>query len=426
MIVCVQCQTPNVLDSLFCRKCGADLPELEREEQIARLENLVAEGNLSLNEGRTEEALAVADSALRSHPSLLTALHLRCAANTRLGNLAAALEDADAILELDPDSELDKIRRAQLRKELTASLNAPSGPDRRTALVAALAAVVLVVSLGAFAIRMATQTTEKPNLVASNGLDGALNPNAQFFNGGQATGQGNPPVADPAPPVDPNAVTQPAVPPVATPNPPVTATPTPAPVIPRGGVGGSLPQPGVNGETTIEPFRPGAPPSAGLPDPNRTPNPAPNNNQTRGNQGDPDPVATTPNPNPPPQEEVDPGLINIQVKRPNQGNTGGGAPANPTSNPAGGATALSRTGDQFFGAGDFSAAIGAYQKALAAGGNPIRLNERIGDAYKRLGDTGAANAHYQQALVAAQAALSRSPNSESLRRTVAKLQALLQ
>ena len=98
MISCKQCGTHNGLDSTFCRKCGTVIGETEIQEGRAKLDILTAEGNAAFTEGRTDEALAVADSVLLSDPDSVPALWLKAICHERRDEIAEALDCADRIV----------------------------------------------------------------------------------------------------------------------------------------------------------------------------------------------------------------------------------------------------------------------------------------------------------------------------------------
>src|SRR5690349_9064710 len=157
MLACKHCSTPNSLDSTFCKKCGTAVPADLKREASLQLDKLVDEGLAALNAGRTSEALAIADSAVATDPTHLGALHLKSAVHERRGEIADALESAERIVELNPDSELDRIKRNGLRSSLL-NASTPVVPDRRVAFVAAAAAMVLVACTGILLSRKPAET----------------------------------------------------------------------------------------------------------------------------------------------------------------------------------------------------------------------------------------------------------------------------
>ena len=125
MVRCPDCETPNSVDSKFCRFCGAPLPEEERIDAQMKLNELIAEGNKLFNDGRTDEALLIAESAISSSPNDTRALSLKGMCLERAGDLADALELYERVVELNPDSALDKIKVTHVRNRLAAKVAEP-------------------------------------------------------------------------------------------------------------------------------------------------------------------------------------------------------------------------------------------------------------------------------------------------------------
>jgi len=431
MVTCKHCSSPNTLDSKYCRRCGTEIPLNELQEAQIKLDALVAEGINAFNQGRTDEALAIAESALAANPSMVNALSLASDCHARRHEYARALEYADQIVDQNPDSELDRIKRNQLRTQLEKSLEVPPGPDKRLALVAALAAVVLFGSIGAFVVKMqqdsaarlAEQQATNAQLVASNGATGMGGPNV----GATESDAG---ATNPQPQAAPENVQTPPVtnvpqgqndrgagmePPVVRPN-PIGGTGLPP------FRGSSLPMAQENGNTQIQPLDPGG---MGRNDPTSNPPQPP---PTRPG-GDPDPVTNSSGSQgggsvtPP---EPDPGQIDIKIRsgssnaRPNP--AGGGGVSVPDAN---GATALLRTAREQQQAGNLTGAAGSYEKALAAGGDPITINQRLGNIYSQLGRNAEAVASYERAMNAARAAANAGNNAERNRAIADSCQAAI-
>ena len=161
MVRCPDCETPNSVDSKFCRFCGAPLPEEERIDAQVKLNELIAEGNKLFNEGRTDEALLIAESAISSSPNDTRALSLKGMCLERAGYLADALELYERVVELNPDSPLDKIKVTHVRNRLAAKAAEVPPPNRRIALIGASAAIVFVMAVGSIIAAGASGSTPK-------------------------------------------------------------------------------------------------------------------------------------------------------------------------------------------------------------------------------------------------------------------------
>ncbi|RYG40808.1 hypothetical protein EON79_21950, partial [bacterium] len=144
------------------------MPQEDVKEAQARLDLLLVDGRKAFEEGRTEEALAVTERILDGNPSMNAAVALRMEVFARRGEIPHALECAERMVELNPDSEIDKIRRDGLRAQLAESLRPAPAPDRRFALVAGLSAFVLVACIGILAARLSGAPKSPETLVVNN------------------------------------------------------------------------------------------------------------------------------------------------------------------------------------------------------------------------------------------------------------------
>jgi tetratricopeptide (TPR) repeat protein len=426
MVSCRQCATLNTLDSAYCRKCGVALPAEDIAESQAKLDALVAEGVTSFNEGRTDEALAIAERALDSNPTMVLALSLASDVFVRRGDLATALDYADKVVELNPDSDLDRIRRNQLRTRIQSEIRV-SEPDRRSAMVAAVAAVVFVGCIGAIGAKFLSQPKPEEktgvvanlspgtNLVNPAGTLGAANTNpatgANPAASGTGAGNGNPnnnqnTGAGDSTNADRGDETSNAG---YTDRRRNEASQFP---LPRYN-GGTLP---AVGPTEITPIRPQPPEGGGV-----DPAPQPEGNQT-GERGKvkTDLVKSADPLTKPPEPEPDPGEITISVRKsgtpsPRVNNSAGGSVPVTNAEPISGAgvQALLRSASQQFQAGNLSASATTYERALANGADPISTNQRLGMVYERLGRNGEAINAYNRVIQAAQNALSTGTGNAS-------------
>ncbi|RYG32835.1 tetratricopeptide repeat protein, partial [bacterium] len=403
MVHCKHCATANCLDALFCKKCGTALSQEDVKEAQARLDVLLVEGRKAFEEGRTEEALAVTERILDSNPSMNTAIALRMEVHARRGEIAQALDCADRLVELNPDSEIDKIRRDGLRAQLAESLRPAPAPDRRFAMVAGLSAVVLVACIGVLAARLSATPKTPDTLIVNN--DGAT----------VQTPVTDPQITPVQNQIKPNANTGLGADDVQAIRDGEEIVINSNQRIPTGSVGGTLPGPSgtqrLGGTPNFEvapevpvitgPIGGGTggngtlPPAGGKPPTDIT--------ITRPNKPsiDPPPVADG--------EQKDEGVYEFKIKsgsgsKPQNGNTIPSGSIEPAAS-GNGAEALLRTGTQYYQLGNYSGAAGAYEKALAAGADPLNTNQRLAMAYDNLGRKSEATGAYRRAITAGEAML---------------------
>ncbi|MCX7801109.1 MAG: tetratricopeptide repeat protein [Fimbriimonadales bacterium] len=398
MVRCENCDTPNSLDSRFCKACGKELSDEARRAGQEQLEKLIAEGYRLLNEDRADEALLLAESILANDADCAQALSLKGASLERQGDLVAALEAFERVVELCPDSAIDRVKVTHLRKELAQRAVPRDEPDRRRALLAAVGAAVVVIAAGGIVAAMLARGESAggaDRLVASReagaqaeafgsvaqpqGSDAAQQPQqgAQSNQGatqpnGQAPAQTAEPTQRPAPPLDP---------------------------------GGVLPRPLPNGEIGQVPpvsipeleLRPENPPR----EPERPIDPPPSIEPASKS----DPQKSEP--------ERDPGVYEIRVYTGAPRNLGGGEPA--SGGDPNQLTALLRTARQQFQLGQYAAAARTYEQALRAGGDPATIHQRLGQCYASLGQKAEASLAYTRAIQAWEQRLSQNPRDEAAR-----------
>lgn len=440
MLVCKHCSTQNSLDSTFCKRCGTSLPEEELEIARAKLEEVVAEGEAKLAQGKIEEALAIAEAATAANPSLIAGWSLKSSIHERRGEIAEALESAEQMVELSPDSELAKIRRNQLRSALMLHAQ-PVATDRRLALVAAFAMVVIVISGGALIARNFARASDSG--VASNGSTGRLEPlNGANPAGSNLEGGGTGAVVPGAGSVgsgaagagtagaSPGAGQSPAGQPAAGPdssangagvaNEQGSNSSGQTPVIPNVRGDGSLPPAGGSGGSTeIRPVFPNVNPrepqtgGSGVGSQDPDPSVGPSRPAPRAGGADPDPVAAKSNggvtPPAPAGPEPDRGTYEITVHRNTTkvggSETVGGNNSNGAGTSAGGSKAYAKIGNEQFQVGNYSGAVVSFERAIQGGGDPIALNQRLGLAYQKLGRNGDAAEAFRRSIDACDAAL---------------------
>lgn len=131
MVSCRHCGVANTATSKFCSQCGWAIDAADAQSAAAVIASEVAEGQRLFGENRHTEALAVAETVLLSDPDNVPALALKGDCLERSGDIEGALAAYENVVTLKPDSPLDRIRVAQLRR--MASAPALAVPESRTA-----------------------------------------------------------------------------------------------------------------------------------------------------------------------------------------------------------------------------------------------------------------------------------------------------
>jgi tetratricopeptide (TPR) repeat protein len=412
MLACKHCTTPNTLDASFCKKCGTALPEEDLKEAQAKLDALITEGIAMFNAGRIPESLAVAEAVLESNPSMISAMALKGDGLAHQGDIASAIEAYEWVVAKNPDSALDRIRLNQLRNSLVLAV-APTKVDRRPAWIGAVSAMVLVVSVALLLMRdslfgsAGSQVAQ--NFTATGDSKAFLEPetgeNAQQFRPeppGEAPTTGNPAPGEPQ--QTPQDATE-------------TQAPPPAPSssigLPRApAVGDGLPRPSESGpalDTEVVPVRPNPSGLAGDIGSSSSrpvlPNPAPATPpRPAGSDEDPAIVGGESKASEAPEDE---GQISITVRQRPRHETTGGVQAVDGGNSGVALQALERTAQQQLQLGNFAAAANTLEQALRAGGDPVRLNQRLGQALAALGRKSDALAAYRRSQSAAEQAIAQ-------------------
>lgn len=378
MVACKKCNYSNSLDSKFCRQCGAELDADDVAAATAELDALIAQGFHAFNEGRTEEALLIGESAAKSNPASASALSLKGMCHEREGQIAEALECYERVVALNPDSALDKIKITQLRNHLAGRAAAVPASNRPRAILGGVAAVVLVAA-GASIAAVLTGSTPGDSTTRTalaeptvNGFD-AMPPGA---------------VANTAPSAAGNEA--------GVPNPGAAGTPGQ----PQGNTGGGIATPNLdNVPPTLPPVGPGGflpvTPQGPIGPVETRPTEAQGQQPPQRPAGadDPvDPVLTRGPSTEPPREN--PGVIDIRVSSGPPAGLGGSAV---DSN---GIEALSRTARQQFQLGKYEDAARSYEQLVRRGGDPGASNQRLGQCYERLNKKTEAVAAYTRAVAA--------------------------
>lgn len=424
MLICNNCNTPNAVDSAFCKNCGAAIPEVDREAGKLKVNALVEEGNSLYTEGRIEEAMMLAVSAIEADPSNAHAYSLKGLCLEHNHEYGLALEAYEKSVSLNPDAALDKVKITLLRNKLLQTpLDAPE-PNKRLIALRAVSAAALVLVL--FGLIYAAAARLNPQPVASNsgkdtqgqqavGFPTAMNgsnPGANL-SGNQASGGQNNPNGNPGnPQSNPSGQTNSNPAPYQNQygNPSLPTAPT-----------GILPVPGdgsLAGPVGIQPINPGltnpsqlatSPNSGGGGTVGNSVDPNPQVMSTKG--GAPDSTAAN-DPKAGTKPPANPGIIHIEM-----GNSGSlpnqmGARGTDGQNES---AALLRTAQSQYSTGDYGRALSTFQQLAKVSGGSGLVHQRIGQCNEKLGRNADAISAYKAAISAYQSNIDRGVNVGSSR-----------
>ncbi|MBI1757210.1 MAG: tetratricopeptide repeat protein [Fimbriimonas ginsengisoli] len=393
MIACANCQTTNSADSLFCKRCGAPLPQAARDDASAQVAKTVASGQALLDGGRIEEARLIADAAVLEAPDSIEALSLKGDCLDRSGDLTGALECFEKVAALDPEAGLARLRLNQLRNRLALRATPRPGDRRQVVLIAAIVAVIFVAGVGSLlAVLLKPVRTETGSGTA------ALTSKAQE------------PVAQPFVVPAPTPTTKNADPaPAETTPDPSSTTPRPSPraaelTAPTAAATGPEGQQGLPAPTES----PRIAPTPLNPFPNLTVRPDGTTKAPADNSATP-PPATDPEPKTDPKADatkaadpaMDTSVIDIHVSNPRPAPVGG-AQVVPETNTL---PMLLRVAANQYQLKRYDAAAKAYERALRAGSDPASTNQRLGQCYEHLGKSAQAVVAYERAVAALEASL---------------------
>jgi len=150
MVSCKVCGCENPLDSKFCKQCGIALSESEIAAAKEKLATIIEDGNLLFTEGRTDEAMMLADEAVQTDPSNAPAISLKGLCFEKLGQVAEAIECYETAVSLNPDNALDRVKLNALRNRLGAASSEVIQPKYNRAYVAAGSAALFVIVVGVY------------------------------------------------------------------------------------------------------------------------------------------------------------------------------------------------------------------------------------------------------------------------------------
>ncbi len=394
MVACPKCALNNTIDSAFCRKCGYALPQDLVAESQDKLKELVNKGMSAFNDGNTEEAMGIAEHAVMANPGYPEGHALKGMVHERRSEYAQALDCFETVVALNPDSTIDKIKLNQLRNAF-AQRTAEPKVDRKGALMAAMAAVLLVSSVGAITYRVVSNSKETTVTTSplANTAEGNLvsnpapnsnnnpNPNTNIVNpapanpgtqltddgvkplGGDESTNDNPTSAGSLPRPRDNGWRQTGVDPV-TPKGPIGGRGNGSGSRPSGGNGGG------NGGTNLPPVTDnGNGGGSNVPSPTKPP--------VKNNDDD-----TPPPTNPIPGGDKDPGQIDIKITN---------------AKGASGSEAVRRSANEMLKGGDNESAANAYEKA-AKSGSGGKMHQRQAQALNASGKRAEAIAAYERAI----------------------------
>ncbi len=361
-------------------------PELEPGDLDAARRLQVTEGQRLLGQGRSVEALALAEGVLAEDPAFAEAWALKGDCLERQGEAGAALAAYRRIEELGAATALDRIRLAQLEKaaEFEEFVVEEEAPKR--GLLIAVAASVLVLSLTGLAFFMASQ----PQASAVNQpVSGAPAPAYDTFEPVAPAPQAGAPAASGQAQADPQGSPDPIREPA-----PNQAAPDRTRVngssrpLDEAGTGYQPLNPMTGAGTQISPNggQPAAAP-AGAPS-----QPAPefeSNAQAQAPSG-PAPI--------------------IEI-RPSQGS---GGSEGETTGDALSADALVRKARDAYLVGNYSQAADAYEQALRMGASPGGTNQRLAQCYENLGQRQSAIRAYERAVAAYERSRNRGQGDSSV------------
>ncbi len=405
LVTCIECHRSNSLDSKFCRACGHALPPAALTEAREANDQLVTEGFKLLADGRHDEAFLVAENALTADPTHIQALSLKGDVLERRGELAEAFLCYEKVVELSPDSALDRIKLDHVRRMLAQNVE-PVKPNRRAAVGAAVATTGLVACIGiSLAVIMSNRGEASPGSTQGTTV-------AQNFPATSSTVSNELPQAKPRTREDfdrlmreaqaeqANSATAPG---------PTRVNPPKLPDAQQNGneseLSGDLSPMRVN----VVPTNPGGQlPDTGRQQPQQQP-------QRPSVDPDPTPEGSNSTSRPTEHERPNPGTVDI---RPSQGNPTrvGNSETIPDNQPSAATLREVETrARQFFNAGDYAKAAAQYERALTLGANPARTSQRLGQCYERLGKRAEAIRAYENAVRLLSAQLQSNPESDTIK-----------
>lgn len=438
MVECRNCQRNNSVDSTFCRGCGHPLDEADVMAACEQIERAVAGGYTQYNDGNVDSAIGIALKCLEWDRNSSSAASLLAMCYERKGQVADALKSYERVLELNPNSALDKIKVEQLRSRLgeRKKLAIDFSGDKPKLIAAACALGFLILGLGysftnrgpkadaRVAENMPAVTSEPAPTLKPVTDSGAGQPQQQPVT--QTPAQANvPPTTNTVMPVQGLANTQP------TDNPTDTATKSETVLQPEKTLKKKP-------ESVYDPGEPdnreGDDPVPSNPQPKRPevvairdPEPVhptiavrpPHVQQDRTPKSDPDPtpVGSGPSTTTQPQPAKDPAVMEITNVSPRKKPTtpNGSEPVISAKNKV---VVLMQAGAESYQAGNYARAAKSFEGVIGSGGETAKVRYRLAQSYERLGKRTDAAKSYRRAADLYSAQMKNSANKERLKNLV--------
>lgn len=383
MVPCRQCGQSNPIANKFCSQCGWTMEAEDIQNLEAQITKDITEGQTLFGAGRITEALAVAQTILILDPENVPGLALKGDCQERLGDIAGAFATYETVVNLKPDSPLDRIRLAQLKKQLHAPTMAPASTGTRyNGIWAAIAAIVLVSSVGASVVLLNKKETAEPlkptQVVSTN--------SSPFSSPAQVPIKSKPVETESESGLSANT----------------TATTS------EDNLQNKLEKPTEKTEKIASsrkiPFN-----GTTLPNPSGYDPVSPNVDITPEKDTKAQPANNNSDPDPGPYKPTDakannetgerPAIIDIRPSKQEQKTQGGSQPRDSSINEA---TAVIRVARQHFLAGEYALAATAYEKAIKLGASTASANHRLAQCYVNLKRRPEALEAYQNAMAAYQ------------------------
>ncbi len=370
MIRCQECQADNLAGSRFCRLCGKPLPLRSPAPRIRPedIDRVLSEAYRIVHSGDVEEALFLADAVLSVDPENSSGLALKGLCLEKLGDIEGAVEVYEELVLRNPDSPLDRIKLAQLRRKLgVVQKDGEALKTRKALAVVGSILTTLVVGMGGVVFALLQSPSPSPSekaLTAQQTLTGFDLPESPP----RSAGTESPPPAEPSSSSMPSGGSNAPAPSFPRSNvpwlPPVNFEISPSP---RGGEGAL---PAVEGSVPPPPPAPASAPEG--------------SREVRPSPGSGDENIMPPPPEPQPRN---PGTV-IIVPR------GEGQDASPRAL----SENIYRIAQQKMTAGDYAGAIRDFLTALNGSDKPALIHQLVGRCYKKLNDIAKAKEHFEKAL----------------------------